>query len=181
MKGPLDNITILRYAHVFRQCTSGGAEQYLKQLNQGLLVRNEMTILQMHLVNGEAGPQTLRVEHYGLGRIIWLPVNTYNLPRSLGSVASRARWIARETSFLSRRHHSPRIRLALGTLRRLLANSCGHLRHSIMVLSERLIPSLKEYSVDLVAFHWLSYDVGTLVAQAEKRSITPGVFGTTRQ
>jgi hypothetical protein len=35
----LEGITLLRYAHIYRDRTSGGAEQYLRQLNRGLLTR----------------------------------------------------------------------------------------------------------------------------------------------
>ena len=54
MSTTLDGITLLRYAHIYRNRTSGGAEQYLKQLNDGLLARHKMTILQMHLINDDS-------------------------------------------------------------------------------------------------------------------------------
>jgi len=40
-----------------------------------------------------------------------------------------------------------------------------------MILSEDLADLLNEYNVDLIIFHWLSYDVGTLVAKAARRRI----------
>lgn len=47
--GRLDGMTILRYAHAHDK--GGGVEQYLSDLNRGLLERNRMTIIQVQLTS----------------------------------------------------------------------------------------------------------------------------------
>src|SRR5438128_2110208 len=93
MRTNLDGITLLRYAHIYRDRTSGGAEQYLRQLNDGLLARHRMTILQMHLVSGESACTAVKVEvePRGQGRIIWIPVCLHHEERSVRSLARRLR------------------------------------------------------------------------------------------
>ena len=62
MNSTLDEITLLRYAHIDRSPDAGGTEQYLGQLNDELLARNRMTILQMHVVTGESADATVEIE-----------------------------------------------------------------------------------------------------------------------
>src|SRR5215469_6130794 len=69
----LDGLTLMRYAHLYRKRTSGGVEQYLRQLDHGLLSRNQLTVLQMHLVDSST-PEQVEEEAVGRGRIIWIPV-----------------------------------------------------------------------------------------------------------
>jgi glycosyltransferase involved in cell wall biosynthesis len=160
---------MLRYAHIYRNRISGGAEQYLKQLNEGLLSRNRMTILQMHLVNCDSDRVTaeVEVEKCGQGEIIWIPVCLHNEERSVRSLPRRVRLLAP----LRTAGHSKDTRSVFSTIRSALGNSCGHLRYSAMILSEGLIDLLDEHNVDLVTLHWLSYDVGTLIANVAKRHI----------
>jgi hypothetical protein len=134
----LEGITLLRYAHIYRDRTSGGAEQYLRQLNRGLLTRHGMTILQMHLVNGDETSFAPEVEVLGRGRLIWVPVKVYVEKRSVGSLLNRLKRVPFKSA---------------------LSNSCGHLRYQTMVLSDGLGGLLDAYGVDLILFHWLSYDV----------------------
>jgi hypothetical protein len=91
MKGELDGITLLRYAHIYRSRTSGGAEQYLWQLNDGLLARSEVTILQMHLATNQEDSSKIEIEACGCGQIIWIPVYLYHEERSVRSLPSRFR------------------------------------------------------------------------------------------
>ena len=171
MRTTLDGITLLRYAHVYRNRISGGAEQYLKQLNDGLLARNRMTILQMHLVSGDSACSTstmeVEVETRGQGQIIWIPVCLYNEERSVRSLPRRLRLLALSQSDATATGKG----FVYSTIRRVLANSCGHLRYSSMILSEGLADLLDKYHVDLIALHWLSYDVGTLVSNSVKPRI----------
>ena len=165
----LDGITLLRYAHIYRNRISGGAEQYLKQINDGLLAKNRMTILQMHLVPSDSACSTVQVEveKRGQGQIIWIPVCFHTEDRSLRSLPRRLRvLVASRNATISTDKRS-----VYSTVRRALGNSCGHLRYSTMILSEVLVDLLNEYRVDLISFHWLSYDVETLVSYAARRHI----------
>jgi len=164
----LDGITLLRYAHIYRDRTSGGAEQYVKQLNDGLLARNKMTILQMHLVSGDSARSTVEVEERGQGQIVWIPVSLHHEERSVRSLPRRIRLLACRRTLATT---STDKRSVYSTILRVLGNSCGHFRYSAMILSEVLVDLLDEYNVDLILLHWLSYDVGTLLSNATKRRI----------
>jgi len=167
----LDGITLLRYAHIYRNRASGGAEQYLKQLNDGLLARHRMTILQMHLVSDDSALSSsameVEVETRGQGQIVWIPVRLYNEERSVRSLPRRVKLLALPRSAPTATDKGT----GSSTIRRALGNSCGHLRYSAMILSEGLTDLFDEYKVDLIALHWFSYDVGTLVSNAVKRRI----------
>lgn len=171
MRRELDGITLLRYAHIYRNRASGGVEQYLKQLNDSLLARHRVTILQMHLVSDDAAlsPSTMEieVETRGQGQIIWIPIRRHNEERSVLSLPRRLRLLA-----VSRHAATSTDEWAVSSIiRRVLGNSCGHLRYSAMILSEGLAGLLDQYRVDLIALHWFSYDVGILVSNAMKRRI----------
>jgi glycosyltransferase involved in cell wall biosynthesis len=169
METNLDGITLLRYAHIYRNRTSGGAEQYLKQLNDGLLAKNRMTILQMHLVGSDSACSAVQVEveKRGRGQIIWIPVCSHTEERSVRSLPRRLRVLSASSTLATSTDRRP----VLSTVRRALGNSCGHLLYSAMILSEGLADLLDKYIVDLIALHWLSYDVGTLVSTAARRRI----------
>ena len=165
----LDGITLLRYAHILRNRTSGGSEQYLKQLNDGLLANNRMTILQMYLVptDSEGSAVQVEVEQRGQGQIVWIPVCFHSEERSLRSLPRRLRLLAASRTFgISRGKWA-----VFPMVQRALANAVGHLRYPEMILSENLSDVLDNYNVDLIVFHWLSYDVGTLVSLAARRRI----------
>jgi glycosyltransferase involved in cell wall biosynthesis len=70
--GILDGITIFRFAHMWRNASSGGVETYLSNLNRHLLKRNKMQILQMYLLP-DGKSLDIEVEHIGLGELIWIP------------------------------------------------------------------------------------------------------------
>ncbi len=171
MRTNLNGVTLLRYAHCYRDRTSGGVEQYLNQLNRGLLAKYDMTILQMHLVEGDTRACSTVTEACGRGRIIWIPVPIFNGPRSLGDMTRRLRQIAAV--------HSSRVvvetdtppAVARSMISTAVLNSLGHLRYSGMILSEVLVPFLDSHKVDLLAMHWLNYDVGPLLSAAVRRRI----------
>ena len=124
---------------IYRDRTSGGAEQYLRQLNRGLLTRHGMTILEMHLVNGDQTSFAPEVEVLGRGRLIWVPVKVYVEKRSVGSLLNRLKRVPFKSA---------------------LSNSCGHLRYQTIGLERRAWrPPGRAYGIDLILFHWLSYDV----------------------
>lgn len=165
----MDGITLLRYAHIFRNRSSGGSEQYLRQLNDGLLASNRMTILQMHLVsaNSNSSAMKVEVEKRGQGQIVWIPVCVQSEKRSLRSFPRRLRLLAA----LSDCENSAGRQGLFSMIQKAIANSGGHLRYSEMILSESLCYYLDRYNVDLIVFHWLSYDVGTLISHAATRRI----------
>ena len=146
----LEGITLLRYAHILSRPYLRRTEQYLRQLNRGLLTRHGMTILQMHLVNGGETSFAPEIGVPGRGRLILVPVKVYVEKRSVGSLLNRLKRVPFKSA---------------------LSNSCGHLRYQTMVLSDGLGGLLEAYGVDLILVHWLSYDVGTLVSRAVSKGI----------
>ncbi|KMQ52634.1 glycosyltransferase [Chitinispirillum alkaliphilum] len=66
-KPVLDGKTIVRISLSFQQ--GGGVEQYLRDLNQSLLNRNSMTIIQMHL-SKDLDHHQETTEYIGMGRFI---------------------------------------------------------------------------------------------------------------
>lgn len=159
----LDGIVLLRYAHMYRNRTSGGVERYLRQINEGLLEKHRMTILQMHLVPWGSIRTDARVEieKHGKGQVVWLPVGFQQEDRSLRSLPRRLKTISESGKALA----ATGAQAVSSTIQRALNNSCGHLRYSTMIFSEGLVDVLEEYRVRLVLFHWLSYDVQTLAAR----------------
>src|ERR1017187_9041437 len=71
--GALDGVTIMRYAHIYRDRVSGGVEQYLRHLDRGLLHRHRITVLQMHLMREDTNDK-IEIENVGMGKILWVPV-----------------------------------------------------------------------------------------------------------
>ena len=70
--GALDGITIFRFAHMWKNTSSGGVEAYLSSLNHQILQRNRMRILQMYLVP-EDEPCSIEIEKIGRGELVWIP------------------------------------------------------------------------------------------------------------
>lgn len=164
MKTNLEGTTLLRYAHVDRSRDAGGTEQYLGQLNDGLLARNRMTIVQMHLVTGPS-LAPIEIEKRGQGRIVWVPVLIQQETRSLGSVPRRLmRWVRNAAAMESGRPWS----FYPGLLQS-VCNAYGQLWSPEIVLSEDLPGLLDAYDVDLMLLHSLSHDVGPLVSHATRR------------
>lgn len=164
MKTNLEGITLLRYAHVDRSRDSGGTEQYLGQLNDGLLARNRMTIVQMHLVT-DTPLAPIEIEKRGQGRIIWVPVVIQQETRSLGSIPRRVmRWVRNAAAMESGRPWS-----VYSGLLQSVCNAYGQLWAPEIVLSEDLPDVLDAYDVDLMLLHSLSHDVGPLVSHATRR------------
>lgn len=70
--GALDGITIFRFAHMWKNSSSGGVETYLSNLNRQILQRNKMRILQMYLTP-EDRPSNIEIEQLGQGELVWIP------------------------------------------------------------------------------------------------------------
>src|SRR5215471_19612368 len=154
--GALDGLTIMRYAHMYRDRASGGVEQYLRLLNRGLLERSRAVILQMYLArDGEADEIE---EEVGLGRIIWVPVLRLQIDSRvtglLGGVASaygRVRDCRRGTSGARPGATIPFLHS--------VARHCGALlRYKRAIFSDRMAGLLAMHRVDLLALHWFRYD-----------------------
>ena len=165
----LDGMTLMRYAQVDRRRDAGGTEQYLGQLNQELLARNRMTILQMHLVAGESPAHSVEIETIGRGRIVWVPVVNRREERSLRSLPRRLTRLVQNVGAMTPTN-------SYVNVRRLMRAAYGYVWSPHVVLSEVLGEFLDAYHVDLVLFHWLSDDIGPLVARATKRRIPYAVI-----
>jgi glycosyltransferase involved in cell wall biosynthesis len=137
----------------------------LKQVNQGILAKYAMTIVQMHLIANDEDHAPVSVERCGLGRIVWIPIKIRNLCRGLRSLPSRLAAIRSEICPVSKLAGYKTM------LTRTSANSFGHLRYSAMVMSERLALAMREFQVDLMVFHWRSYEIPYLIGEASKQNI----------
>jgi glycosyltransferase involved in cell wall biosynthesis len=71
MSGPLDGLTILRFAHAF--ATGGGMERILHELDNVLLRRNAATIVRMFIASDPSKLEE-RVELDGHGRLVLVPL-----------------------------------------------------------------------------------------------------------
>jgi len=161
--GMLDGITIMRYAHMYRERTSGGVEQYLRHLNEGLLQRHRMTILQMCLTRDEAS-DAIEIENVGFGRILWVPVAIRQTNSVLVDLPKRIAYLYRRTLQLQQHDATARRYAAASSLRGLFR--LGHLRYKITILSDRLQQLLVTQNVDLLALHWLTYDTVALISRS---------------
>src|SRR5271157_4583852 len=94
--GALDGLTIMRYAHLYRDRVSGGVEQYLRHLDRGLLQRHRMTVLQMYL-NRNGASNAIEIENVGIGRILWVPVPILQMASTLGNLPKRAGYVISQT------------------------------------------------------------------------------------
>ena len=172
--GALDGITIMRYAHVYRDRVSGGVEQYLKHLDHGLLQRHRLTMIQMHLVRDDKFA-TIEVENVGLGRILWVPVPVRLMDPSVADLPSRVEYVFDRTLRLYRQQGEGRYRATLPSMWNVLSHRGGHLRYKTTILSDHLSRLLVTRNIDLLSLHWLSYDTGALIARARNAGI-PFVF-----
>ncbi len=126
--GPLDGLTIFRFAHMFRNPNAGGMERYLDDLNRRLLARNKMRILQMYLTS-ETAPLTITVEQVGRGELVWIP------------------------STVKQAHLTPTTRA-----RRLWRTLKRRLTRDPFVRHDFLLSALQTFAVKLAVFHWISED-----------------------
>lgn len=173
--GALDGLTILRYAHLYRNRTSGGVEQYLRHLDRGLLHRHRLTVLQMHLTYDDRD-NAIQVEEVGLGRILWVPVPVRHVDTvTLADLPSRIRFIGHHMLGVHQQEGQGKFRASLSFTRELLRHKAGHLRYGTTILSDRIAHLLTGRKIDLMALHWLSYDTDALIARAVKAQI-PFVF-----
>ena len=172
--GALDGLTIMRYAHGYRDRSSGGVEQYLRRLDRELLRRHRLTVLQMHLSKNDT-TSTIEVEEVGLGRILWVPVATHQADSMLFDLPSRVRHVYRQTLQLCQQKGEGHYQAMFRSARNLTRNRAGHLRYRTATLSDNLLHLLATHKVDLLALHWLNYDTGALISMALRTGL-PFVF-----
>lgn len=170
----LDGVTIMRYAHVYRDRSSGGVEQYLRHLNYGILKKHRLTILQMHLSDQDAFDEP-EIEDVGLGRILWVPVPVLHGKPGLTDFLRRIRFVHGRPSFRQYRKGVMQQPGKLSGAASLWRHRGGHLRYRSTILSDDLSRLLSRRDIDLLILHWLSYDVEALTRTAKKHGI-PFVF-----
>jgi glycosyltransferase involved in cell wall biosynthesis len=137
----LDGLTLFRFAHMWRDASSGGVEAYLWNLNRVLLERNRMRIVQMYLV-AEEGQAEIITERVGRGEVVWIPSVLTTIPSEQISYAKRlkARLIRRTVS-------------------------------EIVVNHEMLLSRLADYRPVLGVFHWISRDSKRVIHYLRDKSI----------
>jgi glycosyltransferase involved in cell wall biosynthesis len=74
---PLDNLTIVRFAHAFE--SGGGVEQYLEDIDSALLVRNKLKIVRMYLSENTSRKSV--EEKIGMGVLVKIPLEVNNFDR----------------------------------------------------------------------------------------------------
>ena len=137
--GRLNGVKILRFAHAFRN-SGGGVEQYLRNLNNALLERNSMTIIQMHLVKEDDACDVV-VEKIGQGTLIWVPsvFKQWERSPSTGDLDIKAK-----------------VKKLISKC--LLRDSSSIERYHYLVLNNKVMEAFDTYEVDLAIFHWISVD-----------------------
>lgn len=137
----LDGLTLFRFAHIWRNASSGGVEAYLRDLNRNLLERNRMRILQMYLAPGKEG-EGIEIERIGQGELVWIP--------SLFKGGQRQE-MTRAQRFYRR-------------LRK-LRNQQSFIYHDL------LLSTLNRNELNLAVFHHISEDSRTVINYLNKRQI----------
>jgi glycosyltransferase involved in cell wall biosynthesis len=168
--GALDGVTILRYAHLGRQRASGGVEQYLRHLDRGMLQKHRLTILQTYLQEDD-GVAKVESERIGMGEIRWLPIPIRRAKSTLRDLPARIHYVYGRSLQQRLQDGEGPCLARLSSVRGIVHHDGGHLRHESMILSDYLSRLVTRESVDLVAFHWLSYDTGALMKRAVKAGI----------
>jgi glycosyltransferase involved in cell wall biosynthesis len=139
--GALDGITIFRFAHMWRSSNVGGVEAYLSNLNNHLLKRNKMRILQMYLVHADV-PLNMEIEPIGRGELVWIP--SYIKSNSAQQM-NIAQWIYSKIKRLKR---------------------C-----QVDICHDFLLSSLANYKINLALFHWISEDSPIVFDYFNERNI----------
>jgi glycosyltransferase involved in cell wall biosynthesis len=168
--GQLDGLTIMRYAPVNRERSSGGIDRYLRCLDNGLLQRHRLTILQMCLVN-QVGTDQIETEQVGMGRILWIPVPILRTKSRFVDLPKRARYVYDQT-LRSRRLEGEEMPEAIfGAMMGVMFQKVRHLPHKYIILSDSLSRRLLSQEVNLLTVHWLTYDAQILMMQAKRAGI----------
>lgn len=165
--GQLDGFSVLRYAHMWRGRSSGGVEQYLNRLNSALLARQRMTIYQTYLTDGDASSLMPEIEAVEKGRIVWLPIPTISFTTKVGNPLKRIRFLDRHFPAITQSGHSRYLKF----INFLVKHKASHFRYPVLVISSLVEDILKTAPVDLLVFHWMSYDAESLVKCADNLGV----------
>lgn len=139
--GALDGITIFRFAHMWKNTSSGGVETYLSNLNYQLLQRNRMRILQMYLVPDDE-LCSIKIEQIGKGELVWIPsIFKTNRGQQITNIWNI--WVR-----LMRRI-DPRF----------------------LICHDLLLSTLSNYQPSFAVFHWISEDSRIVIKYLIKRRI----------
>lgn len=166
----LDGITIMRYAHIYRSRTSGGVEQYLRHLDNGLLHKHRITILQTHLSPSE-DTEDVEIEKVGMGRIVWVPIPIRKGRPTLTDLPKRIGYIAQKSAEIRGKNGQKSAGAVSAAMADLLRHRGGHLRYSTAILSDYLSLLMTKQRVDLLSLHWLSYETGGLAMKASRAGV----------
>jgi glycosyltransferase involved in cell wall biosynthesis len=139
--GILDGFTLFRFAHMWRDASAGGVENYLTILNRRLLQRNRLRILQMYLVT-ESGPFDVEIEQIGQGELVWIP-----------SIWKKNA----ERKPTKARHLWARLR--------------GRLDAEFLICHDILLSRLDCYLPNIAVFHWISEDSRIVIDYLNKRRV----------
>lgn len=168
--GDLDGMTILRYTQSYRERSSASIELHLRCLNQGLLQRHRMTILQTHLVKDFSGFR-VEVEKLGKGRIVWIPIACWQSKTRFAGMPARALYAYRQTFTMRCQNGEGTVSASGKAIKAVSLHGFGRLRHRLVVLTDHLSDFLASFKVNLLAVHWVTYDTEVLVRHAEGASI----------
>lgn len=167
--GALDGTTIMRYAHIYRGRSGGGVERYLRLLNECLLSRHDLTIVQTYVTSLEN--VEVEIELSGRGRIVWIPISFREYDAKGCRLLSRFLHVISGTYGLSRLVGYGAVAAKMRSVRELSAFLGGHFCHRETILSRHLERILRTQQIDLVCLHWMSYDTSALVSAAKQSAI----------
>jgi glycosyltransferase involved in cell wall biosynthesis len=168
--GVLDGLTIMRYAPVNRERSSGGIDRYLRCLDNGLLQRHRLTILQMHLVN-QVGTSQIETEQVGMGHVVWIPVPILRTRSRFLDFPKRVRYVYDQTLRRCRLDGERMPNAVFSAVMGVFYHKLSHLPRKYIILSDPLSRRLLARKVDLLTVHWLTYDAKTLLLDAKNAGI----------
>jgi glycosyltransferase involved in cell wall biosynthesis len=171
----LDGLTILRFAHAFKN--GGGIETYLNDLDRILLSRNSVKIIRFYLEN-ESKNRKITTKKIGLGLLIEVPMQIESFSNSDLPIKSKTRLI--ECSFLRKLFREVIIYnpiLYKFFLQKFLKRY--YPRPGIIQsgnLSENLCVIHQKYKIDLIVMHYIGdKDTAEMIEEARKQG-TPFVY-----
>jgi glycosyltransferase involved in cell wall biosynthesis len=119
----------------------------------------------------EATDKGIEIENIGVGRILWVPVPMWNADEMTADLQGRLAYIYGRTLRAHQQKGSAGFIAKLSSMGSVLGHYGGHLRYKTAILSETLTHMLRTQDIDLLAFHWLSYDTGALTEHAVKAGV----------
>lgn len=118
----------------------------------------------------------IQEEQVGRGRILWVPIQMRQSSSVVSDLPGRVKQAFRQAIGSSVVQAKSRRDAMAAAIRNLLRHKGGHLRYRTMILSDDLSRILESHKIDLLIFHWLSYEAGALIASARKAKIPYAVI-----